>query len=163
MPAGIRHPENDIAKLGEEEQRVLRDILKVIVTNIRRDIYFLISVSDRIVCYLPIFAAKGSVFALTSLYEPFGLAPIEAVAAGLAAVATNKGGPAEIFADGSGVLVDPSNTTDIARGLMEGLTNHSALAQAAISRVKNLYTWEKTAEGYISVVDGTNLTEVLRS
>ena len=50
------------------------------------------------------------------------------MAAGLAAIATNKGGPAEIFADGSGVLVDPSNTKDIARGLLEGLTNHSALA-----------------------------------
>ena len=142
---GIRHPENDIAKLGEEEQRVLRDILKVANTaNIRRDIYFLdIRSQIELSATYRYFAAKGSVFALTSLYEPFGLAPIEAVAAGLAAIATNKGGPAEIFADGSGVLVDPSNTKDIARGLLEGLTNHSALAQAAISRVKNLYTWGK--------------------
>ena len=50
------------------------------------------------------FAARGSVFALTSFYEPFGLAPIEAAAAGLAPVATNNGGPTEIFADGSVVL-----------------------------------------------------------
>ena len=157
---GIGHPENDMARLGKEEQRVLRDILKVANTaNIRRDIYFLDIRSQReLSATYRYFAAKGSVFALTSLYEPFGLAPIEAAATGLAAVATNKGGPTEIFADGSGVLVDPFNPTDIARGLLEGLTNHSALAQAAISRVKNLYTWEKTADGYISAIDGINPT-----
>ena len=157
---GIRHPEDEIVKLGKEEQRVLRDILTVAKTaNIRRDIYFLdIRSQIELSATYRYFAAKGSVFALTSLYEPFGLAPIEAAAAGLAAVATNKGGPTEIFADGSGVLVDPFNPTDIARGLLEGLTNHSALAQAAISRVKNLYTWKKTAEGYITAIDGIKPT-----
>ncbi|MCL7454734.1 MAG: glycosyltransferase, partial [Anaerolineae bacterium] len=38
---------------------------------------------------------RRSVFALTALYEPFGLAPLEAMAAGLPAIVTQNGGPSE--------------------------------------------------------------------
>ena len=40
------------------------------------------------------------------LYEPFGLAPLEAAAMGL--VLKNENGARLIFFDGSGVLVDPT-------------------------------------------------------
>ena len=99
------------------------------------------------------FARRGSVFALTSFYEPFGLAPIEAAATGLAPVATNNGGPTEIFADGSGVLVDPFSAEEIADGLLDGLSRHAELSKAAIKRVQEAYTWRQTAEGYLAVID----------
>jgi sucrose-phosphate synthase len=40
-------------------------------------------------------AKRRSVFALTALYEPFGLAPLEAIAAGLPACVTRFGGASE--------------------------------------------------------------------
>ena len=95
------------------------------------------------------FAQRGSVFALTSLYEPFGLAPLEAAATGLAPVVTKNGGPSEIFFDGSGVLVDPTSPKSISEGLMDGLKRYSELSKMAIQRVKEKYTWHQTANKYL--------------
>ncbi len=90
---------------------------------------------------------------MSSFYEHFGLAPIEAAACGLACVATRAGGPSEIFADGSGILIDPASPDDIARGLIEALENQADLARRAHTRVLTTYTWRKTAEGYLSVIE----------
>ena len=99
------------------------------------------------------------VFTLTAFYEPFGLAPIEAAACGLACVATKNGGPSEIFSDGSGVLVDPFDSEDIAIGISRALREYSELSRKAAQRVRIKYTWEQTAAGYLSVIEqGLNTT-----
>ena len=67
------------------------------------------------------YAHLGSVFALAAFYEPFGLAPIEAAACGLAEVATKNGGPSDIFENGEGVLIDPTDENSIRLGLLRGL------------------------------------------
>lgn len=103
------------------------------------------------------FAERRSVFALTALYEPFGLAPLEAAAAGLAIVATRNGGPSESLVDGSteyGVLIDPSDPVDIARGLERALgPEWDRLAEAGRQRVLDRYTWDRTAEGYVAAIE----------
>jgi hypothetical protein len=99
------------------------------------------------------FAARpGSVFALTAWYEPFGLAPLEAAAAGLPVVVTQNGGPSESFREGSveyGVLVNPGDPADIARGLLRlmAATTWQQFAWAGQQRVRARYTWERTAQG----------------
>jgi len=101
----------------------------------------------------------GSLFALTALYEPFGLAPLEAAAAGLPLVVTRNGGPSEsLFEDGVeyGVLVDPVDPADIARGLERLVLDHEAWAEFARrgrQRVLDRYTWERTAEAYLRVIE----------
>ena len=94
-----------------------------------------------------------SVFVLTAFYEPFGLAPIEAAACGLACVATKNGGPSEIFSDGSGILVDPFDSEDIASGMLRALREYPDLSRKAAHRVRIKYTWEQTAAGYLSVIE----------
>lgn len=98
----------------------------------------------------------GSLFSLTALYEPFGLAPLEAAAAGLPLVVTRNGGPSEsLYEDGMeyGILVDPADPADIARGL-ERLVGHpeawAEFARWGRQRVLDRYTWERTAEGYLA-------------
>ncbi len=104
-------------------------------------------------------AQRGSVFALTALYEPFGLAPLEAAAAGLALVVTRNGGPSESLRDGQteyGVLVDPSDPTDIARGLERVFASSETVAEYARrgrQRVLDRYTWERTAQGYLAQIE----------
>jgi sucrose-phosphate synthase len=100
------------------------------------------------------FAIKHSVFVLTAFYEPFGLAPIEAGACGLVPVTTKNGGPGDIFKDDIGILVDPADTEDIARGITKALENYEEYADKVIRLVKEKYTWEKTAEGYYRVISG---------
>lgn len=105
-------------------------------------------------------ARRRSVFALTALYEPFGLAPLEAIAAGLPGVVTRNGGPSESLYDAAtgtayGVLVDPADPADIARGLLEVLADPArwqAYQEAGIRRVHERYTWQRTAEGYLQAI-----------
>ncbi|MEJ2487538.1 MAG: glycosyltransferase, partial [Anaerolineales bacterium] len=97
---------------------------------------------------------RGSVFVLPALYEPFGLAPLEAMACGLPAVVTKNGGPTESMIEDSqefGILVDPESPADIARGLLRLLGSEKewkTFQQAAVFRVQDRYTWTKTAKGY---------------
>ncbi|HED03862.1 MAG TPA: glycosyltransferase family 1 protein [Candidatus Fraserbacteria bacterium] len=105
-------------------------------------------------------ARRRSVFALTALYEPFGLAPLEAMSCGLPAVVTRNGGPAESLSDRRtggeyGLLVDPTDPSEIARALLVLLSSPAKwqrYRQAGIERVANRYTWESTAKGYMSLL-----------
>jgi sucrose-phosphate synthase len=150
---GITDPFQEIESLAPPEQRVLRSILKVITeAGIKDMVDYLDLRSQRALAdAYRYFAGQGSVFALTAFYEPFGLAPIEAAACGLAVVATRNGGPTEIFADGSGVLVDPEDVDDIARGLNECLDRQPELARMARQRVLERYTWSRTATQYLAL------------
>jgi sucrose-phosphate synthase len=111
--------------------------------------------------------ARRSVFALTALYEPFGLAPLEAMASGLPTVVTRNGGPSESLYDEIngqefGVLVDPADPDDIASGLLRLVTSADeweTLNRAGRERVLARYTWERTAEGYLSVVQSSPTLE----
>ena len=73
--------------------------------------------------------------------------------AGLACAATRNGGPTEIFADGSAVLVDPADIDNMARGLEQALDNFEDACRTCLrERVLDMYTWKKTAARYLSVI-----------
>lgn len=112
---------------------------------------------DRLAATYRYLAGRGSVFALTALYEPFGLAPLEAAAAGLPVVVTRNGGPSESLRDEAGeygVLVDPADPADVAAGLERALGDDwDKLAAAGRRRVHDRYTWDKTAQGYVAAVE----------
>jgi sucrose-phosphate synthase len=104
-------------------------------------------------------AQRNSVFSLTALYEPFGLAPLEAMSCGLPAVVTKSGGPSESMQEEEhefGVLVDPSVPDDVAQGLLRVLKSEETwkhFQEAGMQRVLSRYTWERTAEGYLDVIE----------
>jgi len=152
---GIDRPFEQIDELSDEEQAVLRPILDMIDSaNLRHRVDFLdVQSQAELAATYRYFAARKSVFVLTSFYEPFGLAPIEAVACGLGCAATRNGGPTEIFADGSAVLVDPADVDDMARGLEQALDNFEDLAARARARVLDMYTWKKTAARYLYLIE----------
>jgi sucrose-phosphate synthase len=152
---GIDDPFAEVGRLDPGERQVLTPILETIERNGLRDIVRFLNIpSQRALAAAYRAVANGAgVFALTAFYEPFGLAPIEAAACGLACVATRNGGPSEIFADGSGILIDPVDPSDIARGLLAALENQADLARRARDRVLTTYTWDKTAERYAAVIE----------
>jgi glycosyltransferase involved in cell wall biosynthesis len=66
---------------------------------------------------VPSWIARSHVLCQPSLVEPFGLAVLEAMAAGRSVVATRVGGPPEFVTAEAGVLVDPTDEMELARGL----------------------------------------------
>ena len=117
-------------------------------------------------CYRYLAQHRHGVFCLTASYEPFGLAPLEAMAAGLPVVVTRNGGPTESLRDEHGhygILVDPHNPHAIAAGLCR-LTGDAAawtaMQQAGLQRIEDQYTWTRTAQGYLralhAIVENNN-------
>jgi glycosyltransferase involved in cell wall biosynthesis len=73
--------------------------------------------------------------------EPFGIAYVEALAAGLPVVASRAGGVTEIVDDSCGVLVPPGDSTALAAALDRLIRDRSfraTLAAAAPARARRL-------------------------
>lgn len=103
---------------------------------------------------------RRSIFCLPTHHEPFGLAPLEAMAAGLPVVATRFGGPAETMQDALGeygVLADPGDPDELGRALFSLIGDESVWHKfhlAGYQRVLDRFTWTRTAEGYYNVCAG---------
>ncbi|VAW29433.1 Glycosyltransferase, partial [hydrothermal vent metagenome] len=151
---GMKNPYKEVGKLPEKEKIILQSIIDEIDRYHLRDKVFFLDLSSQkeLAGAYKYFALKHSVFVLTAFYEPFGLAPIEAGACGLVPVTTKNGGPADIFKNDMGILVDPANTEDIARGISKALENYEEYADKVIRLVEEKYTWQKTAGGYYRVI-----------
>jgi glycosyltransferase involved in cell wall biosynthesis len=82
--------------------------------------------------------ARWDVFALPSLEEGFGIAALEAMAAGLPIVATSVGGIPELIEDGrTGWLVPPGNSKAFAGRLRELiLSPQQRLSMGNVGRVR---------------------------
>ncbi len=101
---------------------------------------------------LKMFYRAATIFAFPSLYEGFGLAPLEAMACGTPVVASNL--PPLVEAVGEAAeLVTPDNVFDIARGLRELLLNEARRKALSIAgRVHaQRFHWEETARNVLAV------------
>jgi len=95
---------------------------------------------------LPGVLAAADMFCYPSLYEGFGLPPLEAMATGTAALVGRYSAASEVLGDDA-VFVDPLDVDDIARGLIELATDEGSrkrLERAGRIRASG-YTWERTA------------------
>jgi glycosyltransferase involved in cell wall biosynthesis len=101
---------------------------------------------------VPKVLANFDLYVLSSDTEGFSIALVEAMAAGLPAVATRSGGPETILEDGrTGVLVPPGDPQAMANALLR-LANDAALraklAHAARESVARRYGAETMIENY---------------
>jgi len=144
--------------ISESELAVLRPIRDLITSAGLGGAVaaFALPGQERLAAAYRYFAQRRSVFCLTALYEPFGLAPLEAAAAGLPLVVTRNGGPSEsLVEDGTeyGVLVDPGDAGSVAAGLLRALgPAWDDLAVKGRQRVLDRYTWDRTAQGYLAAI-----------
>ena len=164
VTGNLENPLEDYRDADEDERAVLDGIMETIERARMRGIVSMFSLRGqrRLAAAYRHLAARRSVFALTANYEPFGLAPLEAMAAGLPAVVTKNGGPSESLREGEeeyGILVDPSDPEEVAAGLYSLAANPDrwrSYAEAGYGRVLAKYTWERTAEGYLECIAGRN-------
>lgn len=92
------------------------------------------------------------VLVFPSLYEGFGLPPLEAMACGTPVIVSNTGSLPEVVG-GSGICVDPYEVEDIARGIREVLTNldvRDRMREAGLARART-FSWQETARQTMNI------------
>jgi glycosyltransferase involved in cell wall biosynthesis len=103
---------------------------------------------------LPALYAGALVFAFPSLYEGFGLPPLEAMASGVPVLTGNRASLPEVVGE-AGVMVDPFDVDALADGLkrlIEDVSLRARLRKAGLERASN-FTWEATAEKTLAVLE----------
>lgn len=100
---------------------------------------------------VPPLMSGAKVFVLPSFWEGFGIPVVEAMAVGTPVVVSTVGSLPEVVGD-AGILVNPDDPGDIARGIKEALKNHDALSKKGLARAKN-FDWRKTAKKTLSVLE----------
>jgi glycosyltransferase involved in cell wall biosynthesis len=115
----------------------------VVRTRLREDVRFLGFVPF---ATLRAFYAKARAFVFPSLYEGFGLPPLEAMANGTPVLASDASAMPEILGDAA-LFVNAENVFDLARGIRQILTE-GVLREALIRRgyaLVHRYSWERSA------------------
>jgi glycosyltransferase involved in cell wall biosynthesis len=90
--------------------------------------------------------ARGHLFVMPGVEEPFGVAYVEAMAAGLPAIgAASEGGPQDIAAAGEGMVLVPVDDVPALTAAIDGLLGDpgrlAALGAAARATVERSFTW----------------------
>jgi glycosyltransferase involved in cell wall biosynthesis len=107
-------------------------------------VHFVTDASD---ADLPALYSLAEVFVLVSLYEGFGLPPLEAMACGTPTVVSNVSSLPEVVAD-AGVQVDPLDVPAIAQTigvLMSDAPRRAVLRERGLRQAAQ-FTWERAAE-----------------
>ncbi len=94
----------------------------------------------------------ASLFVYPSLYEGFGLPPLEALACGTPTVVSNISSLPEVVGDGA-ILIDPYSRDSLAEGIFKGLTDlpyQEQLVKKGLKRAEE-FSWTKTAAQTIKI------------
>ncbi len=103
---------------------------------------------------LPAYYSGAECFILPSLYEGFGLPPLEAMACGCPVIVSNVASLPEIAGEAA-LKVDPYDTNSIASALREVLTNECVkrdLVSRGFERARQ-FSWERTTEETLKVYE----------
>jgi glycosyltransferase involved in cell wall biosynthesis len=92
---------------------------------------------------------RAACLAYPSLYEGFGLPPLEAMACGCPVAASNAGAIPEVCGDAA-VLFDPTDVEAIAAAMLEADGRRDELREKGLARAAH-YTWEETARRHEDV------------
>lgn len=130
--------------IGDELSKHQYLRLTVIRSGVQQDVRFFGFVPYPI---LRVFYRSAALFAFPSLYEGFGLPPLEAMANRTPVIASNKSSLPEVLEDAA-VLVNPENVFDIARGMKSILSDEvlrQKLIQKGIQQVAK-FSWKSAAQ-----------------
>ena len=143
---GIKHRLVVAVGLGWLYQDVLREMEELSAEN---EIAFLGRVDDS---DLPALYSLSDIFVFPSLYEGFGLPPLEAMACGRPVVCSNASSLPEVIGD-AGILVSPYDVdglTDAMAQLIADPDRRALLGQRGLARSRE-FTWERSARRLLDV------------
>ena len=174
--AGSIRPQKNIPRLIEafavvrnnlENHRGYRDLRLIIIgdeigrhPDVRRAvIHSRVEHCVRFLGFIPfdtlrIFHELATAFVFPSLYEGFGLPPLEAMASGTPVIASSVSSLPEVVG-GAAMMVNPENVFDIARGITEVLVNDDLRQELIVKgrRQAAKFSWGRTAQEVLGVYD----------
>lgn len=103
---------------------------------------------------LPIFYNTCEIFVYPSLYEGFGLPPLEAMSCGAPVITSNTTSIPEVVKD-SGILINPNKVSEIESAIWKVLADDELKNNLKVSGLKNAqnFSWEKTARKTLEVYE----------
>jgi mannosylfructose-phosphate synthase len=97
---------------------------------------------------------QAEIFALPSLFEPFGMTALEAMACGTPVVASRLGGIRNVITtEENGLLVDPSDALEFAAAIIRLLNDRplaERLGDSGRTTVQEQYSWEAIAARHLA-------------
>lgn len=105
---------------------------------------------------LPALYSAATLFVYPSLYEGFGLTPLEALACGAAVICSNRSSLPEVVGDAA-VLVDPLDSQVFAQAIYELLTHperRAALRKGSLQQAAR-FSWQASAKRSLSIYEAT--------
>lgn len=103
---------------------------------------------------LPLIYNAASLFVFPSIYEGFGLPPLEAMMCGVPVIASNSSSLPEVVAN-AGIMVDPYDSDALAIAINQVLADDSlrtTLIKKGLERAK-FFNWRKCAEETVAVYE----------
>ncbi|AXI24803.1 glycosyl transferase family 1 [Methanofervidicoccus sp. A16] len=119
--------------------------------NLQKDIIFTGYVPEE---DLPALYNAADLFVYPSIYEGFGLPPLEAMACGTPVITSNTSSLPEVVGD-AGIMVDPYDVDGLSKAMYEVLTNdglREELRKKGLERAK-LFSWKECAEEHLKVYE----------
>lgn len=104
--------------------------------------------------HLPILYRQAMMLVYPSLYEGFGLPPLEAMASGTPVITSNSTSLPEVVGD-AGLTVDPNSVEEIADAMARVLEDRSLrqrLQQASVERARQ-FTWTNAARRLLETLE----------
>jgi len=149
------YPDLKLIVIGDEVSKNPDIRRAVIRSGVQHDVRFLGYVSIDV---LRVFFDMAKVFVFPSLYEGFGLPPLEAMAHGTPVVASNTSALPEVVGNAA-LMVNPENVFEISRALLRVLTDQSLRERMKAAGIKQAhhFSWDASVgrmlEIYKQVVD----------
>ncbi len=97
---------------------------------------------------LPAVMSAAHAFVWPSLFEGFGLPPLEALACGTPVLTSRTSSLPELF-EGHALLVDPISEAEIAEGLVALAEGNGAAGAESVAHAQG-FTWERTADAVVA-------------
>ena len=120
-------------------------------SDLKQEIFFLGVVGDE---DLPLLYNCADIFVYPSLYEGFGLPPLESMACGIPVITSNTSSLPEVIGD-AGIMINPTDVNSLCEAMHSVLTNKELwyhMSRKGLERAK-LFSWDNTAKKILEIYE----------
>ena len=147
-------PELKLVKVGisGRSKKYRRETMRKLDSlGLTRDVIFIEYITELDLAY---YYSSAALLAFPSLYEGFGLPPLEAMACGCPVVTSNTSSLPEVVGE-AGIMVNPYDTDSLAQAMKRVLTDNKLrdeMVRKGLEQSKR-FTWEKAAKRTLEVYE----------